>query len=252
MSSMDVGEIEQTDFQAMLSARRESALRKYVGVSVGRKGIMLFLRYELANWLLAPMPGALGYLLRGKLYPSLLGGSRRGLVIGRNVCLRHPHRVKLGRGVIIDDNCVLDAKGGSNEGIAMCDGVILGRNTIVSCKGGDIEIGDNCNISANCMLISESHLSIGKNVLIAGMTYIVAGGNHGTDRTDVPVIAQPMVQKGGIRIGDNCWLGANVTVLDGVTIGRDTIVGAGAVVTESLPEFAIAVGTPARVVKMRR
>jgi acetyltransferase-like isoleucine patch superfamily enzyme len=244
--------IEKTGFQSQLASERESALGKYVSISIGRKGLMPLLGYELACWFLAPAPGALGYFLRGKLYPRMLGLSGRGLVMGRNVCLRHPRGIRLGQGVVVDDNCVLDAKGDSDDGIRIGDGVVIARNTILSCKGGGIDIGDNSNISANCMLVSETRLSIGRNVLIAGMAYIVAGGNHGIERTDVPIISQPMTQKGGVIIGDNCWLGANVTVLDGVTIGRDTVVGAGAVVTESLPEFAIAVGAPARVVRMRQ
>ncbi len=102
------------------------------------------------------------------------------------------------------------------------------------------------------MLLSETGLVLGSNVLIAGMCYIVAGGTHGFDRTDVPVVRQAMVSKGGVTVEDNCWIGANVTVLDGVTIGRDSIIGAGAVVARSLPEFVIAVGVPARVVKLRK
>ena len=252
MSSTKAERADKTDLQERLGSAGESALGKYVNLAVGQGGLLSLLRYELACWILSPMPGALGYLLRGKVYPRLLRSSGGGLVFGRNVCLRHPGRIRLGSGVIVDDNCVLDAKGESDEGIVIGDGAVLGRNTILSCKGGGIEIGENTNISANCMLLSESRLSIGRNVLIAGMTYIVAGGNHGIERTDIPIIRQPSVSKGGVRIEDNCWLGANVTVLDGVTVGRDSVVGAGAVVTESVPEFAIAVGVPARVVKLRK
>jgi len=252
VSSAETELVDRTELQARLASSGESALDKYRNIAVGRSGLGPLLRYELACWLLAPMPGALGYLVRGKLYPKLLRSAGRGLVVGRNVCLRHPSRIRLGSGVIIDDNCVLDAKGESGEGIVIGEGVILGRNTILSCKGGGIEIGDNANVGANCMLYSESRLSLGRNVLIASMTYIVAGGNHGIERTDVPIISQPCTSKGGVKIEDNCWLGANVTVLDGVTVGRDAAIGAGAVVTESVPEFAVAVGVPARVVRMRK
>ncbi len=252
MSSEEAIQLEKTEFQSQLADRHRSALGKYVDIAVGRRGLLPFLSYELASWFLAPAPGALGYFLRSMAYRQMLGFCGKGLVMGRNVSLRHPRRIRLGRGVVVDDNCVLDAKGYSSNGICIGDGVVISRNTIISCKGGSIDIEDNSNISANCMLISESRLSVGKNVLIAGMCYIIAGGNHGIERIDIPIISQPMTQKGGIIIGDNCWLGANVTVLDGVTIGRDTVVGAGAVVTESLPEYAIAVGAPARVVRLRK
>ena len=251
MSNQD-RQIDKTEFQALLASEKQSAIDKYANIAVGRKGLIPLLRYELASWFLSPMPGALGFLLRSKFYPRLLASAGRSLVFGRGICLRHPNRIRLGDGVMVDDNCVLDAKGDSPEGISLGDGVVISRNTIVSCKGGGIKIGRNSNISANCILISESSLSIGDNVLVAGMTYIIAGGNHRIDRTDIPIIRQPMLQKGGVRIEDNCWLGANVTVLDGVTIGRDSVIGAGAVVTEDIPEFAIAVGVPAKVVKIRK
>lgn len=241
----------KTEFQARLLDQGKSPLAKYADIAVGRKGLGALIGYDLACWLASPMPGALGYFIRGKVLPRLLSRAGKGLVIGRNVCIRHPGRIHIGKGVVIDDNVVLDAKGDSDEGITIGDAVILGRNTIVSCKGGSIEIGDNTNISANCMLISETRLSIGSNVLIAGMSYIIAGGNHSIERTDIPIIAQPMIQKGGVTVEDNCWLGANVTVLDGVTIGRDSVVGAGSLVNMDIPEFAIAVGAPARVVRNR-
>ncbi|MDJ0595884.1 MAG: DapH/DapD/GlmU-related protein, partial [Pleurocapsa sp. MO_226.B13] len=56
----------------------------------------------------------------------------------------------------------------------------------------------------------------------------------------------------GITIGDNCWIGAGVNVLDGVKIDRDSIIGAGAVVTKSVPEFSIAVGVPGKILKNRK
>ncbi|MHB0913137.1 MAG: acyltransferase [Armatimonadota bacterium] len=235
-----------TDFQSKLASG--SPIGKYLELAVGRQGLRALLDYEAAC-LISSLPGAAGYFLRGKLFPKLLASAGGGMVIGRSVCLRHPGKIRIGSGAMIDDNCSLDAKMG--DGIVLGDNVVIARNTSLSCKGGSIEIGDNSNISGNCMLISESRLSIGKNVLVAGMTYMVAGGNHGTERTDVPIIRQPVFQRGGITIEDNCWLGANVTVLDGVTIGRDSVIGAGAVVTSDIPEFSVAVGVPARVVKRR-
>lgn len=252
MTYAGAGDVDRTEFQAQLSDENKSPLEKYADICVGSRGIGSLIRYEAAFSILGPIPGALGYFLRSKLYPPMFAAAGGGLVVGVGVCIRHPRKIHLGSGVVIDDGCVLDAKGDSEEGIRIADGVILGRNTTLSCKGGSIAVGRNSNISGNCMLISESRLSIGANVLIAGMTYIVAGGNHGMERTDVPIIRQPVVQKGGVTIEDNCWLGASVTVLDGVTIGRDSVIGAGSVVTRSIPAFAIAVGVPARVVKMRK
>ena len=95
-------------------------------------------------------------------------------------------------------------------------------------------------------------MTIGDNCLFAAHGYLVAGGNHDMSRTDIPIIQQPSVSRGGITIEPNVWLGARVTVLDGVTIGRDSVVGAGAVVTHDIPPFAVAAGVPARVIRDRR
>src|SRR6185503_9440510 len=132
-------------------------------------------------------------------------------------------------------------------GITLGANVVLGRNTVLSCKGGSIVIGDNTNISVNCTVISETSVRIGANVLFAAYCYVIAGGNHGTDRTDIAIIQQDSVSKGGVVIEDNAWLGADVKVLDGVNIGRDSVAGAGSVVVRNIPAFTVATGMPAKV-----
>lgn len=128
---------------------------------------------------------------------------------------------------------------------------MIGRSTVISCKNGNITIGDNTNIAMNCFIQSTKEVKIGKNVLFSAYCYVIGGGDHKTDRTDIPIIAQGQVVK-GISIGDNCLIGAGVKVQDGVTIGRDSIIGTGAVVISNIPEFSVAVGIPARVVKTRK
>ncbi|MFW6032971.1 MAG: acyltransferase, partial [Phycisphaeraceae bacterium] len=190
--------------------------------------------------------------LRQKLYPRLLGACGRGVVIGRNVTLRHPQRIALGDGVIIDDGCVLDAKGEDDRTIELGPGSILGRNTILSCKGGRIVLDRDVNISVNCTLISETSLHIGEKTLLAGHCYLIAGGNHGLERTDVAPVDQPYYEKGGIDIARHGWLGAGVRVLDGVRMGQGAVAAAGAVVHQSVPEFAIVGGVPAKVIRNRK
>lgn len=245
-----VGQVD-TEVRKLLKDDQQSALRKYAWLTVGRPGLWALARYELLTSLLGSLPGAMGIALRQKFYRRLFGRCGRGVVIGRNVTIRHPHRIALGDGVIIDDNCVLDAKGEADRTLTIGSHTILGRNTILSCKGGVIELGERVNISVNCTLISETRLRIGDKTLIAGHCYLIAGGNHGLDRTDVPVCEQPCIQKGGIDIAPHCWLGAGVTVLDGVTIGRDSVVAAGAVVHRPLPAFVIAGGVPAKILRQR-
>jgi acetyltransferase-like isoleucine patch superfamily enzyme len=231
---------------------RKSLTAKYGSLVVGEKGLWKLLRFELVNLFCSGVPGALGLALRKAFYPRLMAGVGKGVVLGRNITLRHPHKIILGANCVLDDNVVLDAKGEKNEGLRLGDNVYVGRNTILSCKEGSISIGEYTNISANCSLLSETEITLGKYCFLAGHCYVVAGGNHSFDDVSRPIMFQPSLSKGGIRVGDDVWLGAGVIVLDGVVIGKGTVVGAGAVVTGSLPEYAVAVGCPARVIRDRR
>ncbi len=242
---------EQTELQTHLLDRKKSNLAKYQDMVIGKPGLADLLKYELMTFLLAPMPGALGLWLRGKLYPHLLGKIGRNIIMGRNITLRHPHKIRLGSNIIIDDNCVLDAKGEENEGITIGDNVSISRNTILACKNGTIEIGEGCLIGINCMIHSEKMVKLGKYVLIAAYCYIIGGGDHNYDRTDIPIMAQGTVSK-GIVIEDDVWLGAGVKISDGVTIGTGSIIGTSAVVLKDIPPYSIAYGVPAKVIKSRK
>ena len=163
--------------------------------------------------------------------------------------MRHPHKVHLGDDVVVDDLVLLDAKGTTNTGIRMGNGVFLGRGTILSCKDGDITLGDDVNIGFHSEIFSGSQVTVGRKGLFAAYTYLVGGG-HEFEQAGVPVIDQERRSK-GITLGENVWLGAGAKVMDGVRIADHVVVGAGAVVTEDLPEGAVAVGVPARVVRTR-
>jgi acetyltransferase-like isoleucine patch superfamily enzyme len=238
--------------QKELLSDKKSLSAKYATLVVGEKGLGRLLRFELINLLFSWVPGALGLALRRAFYPPLFRKVGRGVVFGRNLTLRHPRKITIGDNAFIDDNAVLDAKGEKNEGLRIGDDVYIGRNTILSCKEGSITVGDTTNISANCSLLSETEIVLGRYCFLAGHCYLVAGGNHSFDDLSRPIMFQPSVSKGGIRIGNDVWLGAGVIVLDGVTVGPGTVVGAGAVVTGPLPEFSVAVGSPARVIRNRR
>ena len=246
----DTTDRQITVIQEELFAPGQSKLRKYANLVVGQQGFWPLVRYEAITLLCLSVPGALGLFLRMKLYPRLLGRVGRNVTFGQNVVLRHPHKIRIGNDVHIDDNCLLDAKGADNDGITIGNGVFVGRNTIVSCKNGDIEIDDRANIGFNCEIFSGGRVRLGKNTLVAAYTYLV-GGDHLHDRTDAPVLDQARVAQ-GIDVDDNVWLGAHVVVADGARIGHDAIVGAGAVVRGEIPPFQIAAGVPAQIVRDRR
>jgi acetyltransferase-like isoleucine patch superfamily enzyme len=238
--------------QKELIDKRGSFFSKYSSLFLGRKNLFSFLRYECVLLLFSGVPGALGFFLRKVFYPGLFKQVGKGVVFGRNITLRHPKKISIGANTFIDDNVVLDAKGEENQGIIIGENVYIGRNTILSCKEGSISLDDFCNISANCMLLSETDIRLGKYCFLAGQCYLVAGGNHTFDDISVPIMFQPSYSKGGITVGEDVWLAAGVIVLDGINVGKGTVVGAGSVVTESLPEYCIAVGSPAQKIKDRK
>jgi acetyltransferase-like isoleucine patch superfamily enzyme len=226
-----------------------SSRQKYVALVVGRPGLAALLQYELIVTLTQSCPGALGLGLRKTFYPLLLGSCGRNVVFGQNVVLRHPHKIHIGHDVVVDDNCLLDAKGESNRGIRIGDGVFIGRNTILSCKNGDIELGDHANIGFNCELFSASRVTIGSSALLAAYTYVI-GGDHDFSDPSKSVLEQTRTSI-GVTIGPGAWMGAGAKILDGVTIGHHAVVGAGAVVRADVPAHAVAVGVPARIVSSR-
>jgi acetyltransferase-like isoleucine patch superfamily enzyme len=236
--------------QDQIFDHRRSAREKYSALVVGRPGWGALLKHEIVTLMSQHVPGAFGLALRKVLYPLLLGRCGRNVVFGQNVVLRHPHKIEVGDNVVIDDQCLIDAKGDSNAGIRIGNGVFIGRNTILSCKNGDIELADGANIGFNCELFSASRVEVGENALLAAYCYLI-GGDHDFSDASQAVLAQARVSR-GVSVGPGAWLGAGVKVLDGVRIGARAIIGAGAVVRQDVPDGATAVGVPAKIVGSRQ
>jgi acetyltransferase-like isoleucine patch superfamily enzyme len=132
--------------------------------------------------------------------------------------------------------------------VSIGDRCILDRDMTIECRGS-LTVGDRTIFGHHCTLAASESIEIGEDCLIAEMVSI-RDHDHRFDRLDVPVREQGSVSA-PVRIGRNVWLGAKVTVVKGVTIGDNAIVGANAVVTRDIPANAIAVGVPARVIRMR-
>jgi acetyltransferase-like isoleucine patch superfamily enzyme len=216
---------------------------------VGQPGVAALLKHEVIIAMSQARPGAFGLALRQMLYPRLLGSCGRNVVFGQNVVVRHPHKIHIGSNVVIDDNCLVDAKGESNRGIRIGSGVFIGRNSILSCKNGDIDIADGANIGFNCEVFSASQVSIGACVLMAAYAYVI-GGDHDFSDPSKAVLDQSR-RSSGVTIGEGAWIGAGAKILDGVVIGAHAVIGAGAVVRETVAAGAVAVGVPARIVSTR-
>ena len=241
---------ESVRIQHEMGKAGKSKLAGYQDLIIGQSGLWPLIKYELVMLFCSIVPGALGLFLRSLFYPCLLGACGKNVNFGANVILRHPHKIKIGDNVIVDDNCLLDAKGRDNEGISIGSGAFIGRNSILSCKNGDIILRERVNIGFNSEVFSGSRVEIGADTLVAAYCYFV-GGDHAVDNAEAALTEQGS-RSHGITVGANCWFGAGAIVLDGITVGSNAIVGAGAVVTKDVPDYAVSVGIPARQIRDRR
>lgn len=138
------------------------------------------------------------------------------------------------------------------------------------CKSKFRYFDDSADFRAGAYAVSCSNISVGKNVVVRPTTMIFADefaqvtiennvmigagvhfyvNNHKFDRCDIPLIEQGYYESKGIVIREGAWIGANAIILSGVEIGRNSVIGAGSVVTKSIADFSVAVGSPAKVIK---
>lgn len=205
----------------------------------------------LITTLLGDIPTlALGPHLRRILYKRIFAQLGQKVFIQHGVQLINTGCIEIGNGAYIFKDVRLDAKGHPNNLISIGNRVAIERNVDIGClEDTQIQIDDETFIGPNVCIAGPGNIKIGKNCLIAPHTGIFAN-NHQFAELSVPIKCQGVTRK-GIIIEDDCWLGHRVTVLDGVTIGRGSVIGAGAVVNRDIPPYSVAVGVPARVIKSR-
>jgi acetyltransferase-like isoleucine patch superfamily enzyme len=236
--------------KALTSGASGSAFRRYRDLVHGDQSLLRVFWSEWIQLWIGGIPGALGLLLRQVFYPSLFAKVGKKVVFGRNLTLRHAHKMELGNGVILDDGVVLDAKGQGNA-FVLGNGVYVGRNSILYCKGGNLHLDDRVNLSSNCQLFSSNDLRFGKGVVVGAFSYFLSGGAYDLHDPTPFALQSGMQTRGPTVVGDNVWVAAHVCVLDGVEVGRNVVIGAGSVVNRSIPDNCIALGVPARVQSTR-
>jgi len=234
----------EQQIQQNLNQPKQASWRQYALLTVGSESIGALLKHELLTGLLGGFPGALGLWLRRKLYPSLFASCGRGLIVGRNVTLRGTANIRIGDNVALDDHTVLDARG-ADASIEVKDRALISRNTIVRSRNGTVAIGMHADIGANCILATDSNLSIGDDTLVAAFSYLIAGGNHAYEDPDTPIREQGFLKRGGIVVGRDVWIGSHVAVRDGVSIGDGAVIGAHAMVNKDIGPLEVAMGVPA-------
>ena len=162
----------------------------------------------------------------------------------------HHNSVRFGRNIFIGDRVVIyQAKDGGSVEFGKRTR-IYGEAFIQTGTGGSVKIGNTSHIHPRCQLSAyKASIYIGNGVQIAPNCAFYPY-NHGIAPGKL-IQVQPLHSKGDIVVDDDAWLGFGVIVLDGVRIGKGAVIGAGSVVTQDIPDNAIACGNPARIVKMR-
>ena len=166
---------------------------------------------------------------RRNLYYRLLGANLQGYVWMQEIEIpRNYQDIELEAGCALDRGVVLLCSGeiSPQPKIYISAGTYINRGTFLDATKS-IRVGKNCAIGPGCYITDH---------------------DHGLDPA-LPPLKQPMVSQ-PTQISDRAWIGANATILKGVTIGEQAVIGAGSVVTKDVPSGAIAVGVPAKVIKI--
>lgn len=199
----------------------------------------------LVGW----VPSIAGIMLRALAYRTMLTMDGPA-AIEDGVRIRFASNVRLGRGAYLDHGVYLHACPG---GVTIGAGTFVMKNAILhvynfrDLPNAGITIGQRSLIGEACILRGQGGITIGDDVYLAPLVQMLAV-NHIYHDTTRPVSHQGITVQ-GITVEDGAWIGGGAMILDGVRIGRNAVIGAGAVVSKDVPPFCVAVGNPARVVR---
>jgi len=195
----------------------------------------------------------LTWLVRGNLKSLLLRQGLCSVFVAPGVTWRNARMLRFGRGVTIERGVILD--GLSRRGVEIGDDVMIGAYSIVRASmlsnlGEGLSIGKKSSLDAYSFIGTGGGVFIG-DCVIMGQHVSFHAENHQYDRLDVPIREQGTSRQ-GIVVEDDCWVGSNVTFLDGAHVGRGCVIAAGTVVRGEIPEYSVVAGVPGRVIKSRK
>lgn len=202
--------------------------------------------YKFLRW----CPGAVGLLLRQKLYPRYVKECGSNVLFGRFVDFgSDPKVISIGSGIVFNDFVTINTSGNFHN-LIIGDKVFIGTGTRINVCYANITIQSGSNIGSDCVIQSDKPVLIETNVLIAAFCEI--GKMKNSDgRPDINQIFPENDAKEMTIIRQGCWLGVRAKVEAGKQIGAGTIVGAHSKVTCDLPDLVVAIGDPAEVLRKR-
>lgn len=193
-------------------------------------------------------------MLRGFVVKCRMGGSRGWVLCERHVRLHHARHIQAGSQFNLEEGC--EIVGLSKQGIVFGNRCTVGRgaiirptNVLLDEPGEGLRVGDHSNIGPLAYIGCSGFIEIGSGVMMGPRVSLMAE-THKFDDASRPM-KQQGVERSFIRIEDDVWIGVNATVLSGVTVGRGSIIAAGAVVTKDVAPYSVVAGIPAKVIRMR-
>lgn len=192
-------------------------------------------------------------LCRGFFASIFIKGGKM-LFVGRNVQITHGNHIRCGKYVKFEDYA--EIHGLASEGLNFGDYVTIGRDVMIrpsSYYGGDMGIGltmgEHSSIGPHGYVGCSGKITIGANVMIGPKCSLFAENHIFSDGEHT--IKSQGVKQVGITIEDDCWIGSNVIILDGVTIGKGSVIGGGTLVTKDVPPGSIVVDKRNKNIKQR-
>lgn len=193
-------------------------------------------------------------LVRGYVKGVLFGKKGKRLFIGKRTSFICLNQIYAGSGVSIQEGVVLNAL--SKEGVHLGDNSSIGANSVIKVSGSMFElgkgfwIGKNSSLANDCFVGAAGGVEIGDYVAI-GQCVRFHSENHDFSDVSKKICEQGTTHK-GIKIGDDCWIGAGAVFLDGAVVGNGCVVGANAVVNGVFPDYSVIAGVPARIIRNRK
>jgi acetyltransferase-like isoleucine patch superfamily enzyme len=229
-------------------------MREMVQLYLSRQAASLprYVWEQTLQFVAGSIPSIIGVGVRGLLYRTMLQMDGMAAIEDR-VRLRWASHIRLGQGAYIDHGVYIHATPG---GVTIGPGAFVMHNAILHVYNfrdlphAGITIGARSLIGEGCVLRGQGGISIGDDVYLAPLVQILAV-DHDYSDLNRPISEQPIITR-GITIEDDVWIGGGAIVLDGVHIGRHSVVAAGAVVTRDVPPYTVVGGVPARVIKELR
>lgn len=180
-------------------------------------------------------------------YKILLKRILKNIFPSKKDILTRDKRIKIGNNVFIEESARFNLRGGGEITIGSNCEILDG--VLIATYGGSISIGSNCSVNPYTIIYGHGGTKIGDNVIIAGHCMIIPNNHIYKDKSKLIWLQGNISQ--GIVVEDDVWIAHGCSILDGVRIGKGSVVAAGSVVNRDTPAYSVVAGVPAKVIKYR-